>query len=129
MLNIAFVDSAKSPVRELKTMAWADLSTMLSKPVISPAKEGKGWIPADIAPGARTGARVQSVSALVLDIEADTSKDPTTGVKTVTSTEPPNFADMCFELAGDYQFIAHTSYHHHDPAHRANTPNLQNTVG
>lgn len=116
MLNIAFVDSAKSPVRELKTTAWADLSTMLSKPVISLAKAGKGWIPADIAPGARTGARVQSVSALVLDIEADTSKDPTTGVKTVTSTEPPNFADMCFELAGDYQFIAHTSYHHHDPA-------------
>jgi AAA domain len=116
VLNIAFVNSEKSPVRLCKELSLSDLSTMLSKPVISPVKEGKGWMPADIEPGARTGARVQSVSALVLDIEADTSKDPTTGVKTAIGTEPPNFANMCFELAGDYQFIAHTSYHHHDPA-------------
>jgi hypothetical protein len=54
----------------------------------------------------------------VLDVEAKTSKDPLTGIKTVIGNEPPTFDEIVFELAvaGDYQFIAHTSYSHHDPA-------------
>jgi hypothetical protein len=89
MLNIAFVNSEKSHVCELKNIAWAYLSTMLGDVKISEYKEGEAWMPALIEPGARRGERVQSVSALVLDIEATTSKDQLTGIKTITGKEPP----------------------------------------
>jgi hypothetical protein len=51
-------------------------------------------------------------------VEADTSKDPLTGIKTVIGIEPPTLSDIAFELNTlcNYQFIAHTSHSHHDPA-------------
>lgn len=116
-LKIAFVDSQASPVRELKTMPWGELSAMLSAPAVSSTKSGTAWIPADIEPGARTGDRVQSVSCLVLDVEAATSNDRQTKTKTVTGTEPPPFAEIVTELCiAGFAFILHTSYSHHDPA-------------
>lgn len=116
-LKFAFVDSQASPVRELKTMSFGELSAMLSAPTISSTKFGTAWIPADIEPGARTGDRVQSVSCLVLDVEAATSNDPQTKTKTVTGTEPPPFAEIVTELCiAGFAFILHTSYSHHDPA-------------
>jgi len=115
-VKIAFLKSHTAPVNSLRSMTWSELAAILSKPETSASKHGKAWMPADIEPGARNGERVQSVSALVLDIEAETIKDPITEVKTVIGIEPPAFYDMCFELAGEHQCIAHTSYSHHDPA-------------
>lgn len=115
MLKIAFVNHKRAPVREVKPMDFDQLAAMLGAPQVSRSKDGKGWMPADIAPGARTGERVKSLSALVLDIEADTSKDGE--VKTVIGIEPPPFDEIALELRlANIACIAHTSYHHHDPA-------------
>lgn len=114
-MKIAFVKNQFAPVREVKSMDFDQLAAMLAAPEVSNSKNGSGWLPADIEAGARTGERVKSLSALVLDIEADTRKDGE--VKTVIGIEPPPFDEITLELGlANIACIAHTSYHHHDPA-------------
>lgn len=116
-MKIALVDSEKSPVKSLRAMEWDELSGVLSSPEVSAEKFGAAWIPADIEPGARTGARVQSVSCLVLDVEAATTTDPLTKIKTVTGEDPPNFDEITLKVTkAGYRCILHTSHSHNDPA-------------
>lgn len=114
---VAFLTSQNAPVNSSCGMEWAELSEMLRDVKISNSKDGLAWMPAEIEPGARNGERVQGVTALVLDIEARTSKDTSTGIKTVIWQEPPATDEIAAELSlSGHACILHTSFHHHDTA-------------
>jgi len=96
-------------------VTWPDLSALLG--TVEPgAKDGPAWMPASIEPGPRTGERVQTVTALVLDVEADAVREPD-GSKRVTGPEPPPLEELAAELALlGWRAILHTS-HSHTPEH------------
>jgi hypothetical protein len=132
---IAYVGHRKSPIEKRHAITWRALSAGLSK-ISKGEKDGKGWLPADIALGQRAAERVQAVSVLVLDVEADAQgvllldengqpvKDakgknvPVLDeygdiVKRVTGKAPPSIDEMIAELdLWEWRFILHTSYSH-----------------
>ncbi len=106
---IAVVKNYRSRVTEVRQVTFNELAARLSTSKIG-AKEGTGWVPADIEPGPRTAERVKAVSYLVLDVEADAEavKDETGTplndkhgdiIKRVIGPEPPDVDDMLAELA------------------------------
>lgn len=115
MIPIATVANRRSAVINSKQVSWAALSERLSK-VDTGGKDGTGWVPADIAVGPRTQERVNTVSLLVLDVEAKCKKDDH-GVRHVIGPEPPAVDDMLVELGlWGWRCIVHTSHSHLDPA-------------
>ena len=128
-IPIAFSNNKFSEVSESKEVSWKDLVTELSS--INPGhKDGKGWLPAAIGVGPRSGDRVKSVSLLVLDVEAKTeiSKGHDNkplldefgdAIKKVIGPEPPTFDVMRNDLdLFGWQSIVHTSYGHRDEHQR-----------
>jgi hypothetical protein len=61
---------ARSPREEVKyrPIKWNTLIQVLSKPEAG-VKDGRGWLPVEIADGPRRGERVESISLLVYDID------------------------------------------------------------
>ena len=112
---VAFVLCAKGQVTECAPMAWNELAELLGTVTEGP-KDGRAWVPAAINPGPRKGERVQSVTALVLDIEADAVCE-SDGGKRVTGPEPPPLKELAAELVLlGWRAILHTS-HSHTPEH------------
>jgi hypothetical protein len=121
----AFVSNKTSPVKLSKALSWGGITSELAKIKVG-AKDGSGWIPADIEVGPRTSDRVKSVSLLVLDIEADAEpvKDESGNpvldangdiIKKVIGPEPPDFGAMLAEVElWGWRCILHTSYSHTD---------------
>lgn len=121
----AFVSNKTSPVKLSKALSWGGITSELAKIMIG-AKDGTGWIPADIEVGPRTSDRVKSVSLLVLDVEADAEpvKDESGNpvldangdiIKKVIGPEPPEFDAMLAEVElWGWRCILHTSYSHTD---------------
>lgn len=123
-VNCAFVSSNNSLVVRAEVLPWAKVSAMLSAVQIG-EKNGPGWIPADIQPGARNLERVESISALVLDVEAHATVDKATGTKTVDGPEPPDVDLMIAELElSGWACILHTSHSHSEehPRYRLTFP-------
>jgi hypothetical protein len=111
-VKCAFVSSHNSPIVRAEVLPWGEVSAMLGAVQIG-EKGGRGWIPADIQPGARKLERVASISVLVLDVEAHATVDKATGTKTVDGPEPP-YVDLMIaeiELSG-WACILHTSHSH-----------------
>lgn len=114
-LDVAFVRAANQPIAHARRLRWSVLARRLGAIQVG-AKEGAAWLPAAIAPGARRAERVESISALVLDVEAHTRLDRATGLKTVVGPEPPSVEAMVAELTlQGWRSILHTSYSHLDP--------------
>lgn len=113
--RIAFVSNKESVVTKVSEGTWKDLGDLLKSPKIGP-KDGPGWLPALIEPGSRTKARVTGVQLLVLDLEAETTQDQATKIKTAIGPEPPSIDEFASEidLHGWRAFI-HTSHSHLDP--------------
>ena len=131
----AYVSSKTSRIEKVSAPRWATISAGLSK-ITKGKKDGKGWMPADIAVGQRCAERVKAVTMLVLDIEADAeavlvldengqpAKDEKGKniqvldeygdiVKRVTGKAPPSFDEMIAELdLWGWRYILHTSYSH-----------------
>jgi hypothetical protein len=120
---IAMVNDCRSPVSAVHRVSFGKLAAWLGKPKIG-EKDGAAWIPADIAPGPRTGERIKSVSFLVLDVEADAEpvKDEHGNplkdahgdiIKRAVGPEPPGVDDLLAELAlHGWRCVFHTSYSH-----------------
>ena len=112
MIPVSFVNHCKSPVVSACAMQWEEISALLAQ-CDAGEKDGAGWLPADIPPGTRNGARVKSVSMMVLDVEAATKM--VNGGKTVIGPEPPSASAMRAELAlWGWQCIFHTTFQHED---------------
>lgn len=101
---IATLSDCRSPVSAVHQVTFDKLAERFGKCDVG-TKEGKAWMPADIEVGPRTAERVNSVSLLVLDVEADAeavkgeSGDPLRDkhgdiVKRIIGPEPPAVDDM-----------------------------------
>lgn len=120
---IATLSDCRSPVSAVHQVTFDKLAERFGKCDVG-TKEGKAWMPADIEVGPRTAERVNSVSLLVLDVEADAeavkgeSGDPLRDkhgdiVKRIIGPEPPAVDDMLAELPlHGWHCILHTSYSH-----------------
>ena len=75
-MNFATVQSQSAPVGSMQTCEFSDLAAMLCHAVVSPSKEGPGWVPGYIEPGPRTGERVAHWDALALDVEGKAERLP-----------------------------------------------------
>ncbi|NEV60318.1 DUF3987 domain-containing protein [Thiorhodococcus minor] len=114
VLDVAFVRAANQPIARAGRLRWSVLARRLATVQIGP-KDGPAWLPAAIAPGPRNAQRVAAISALVLDIEARTRLDGTTGVKTVIGPEPPSLESLAAELElHGWRAMLQTSYSHLD---------------
>ena len=123
MRPIAIVNERCAPVSAVHQVTFGQLGEWFKTPAVG-AKDGPGWLPAEVDPGPRTGDRVKSISFLSLDVEADA--EPVKGqdgkpmrdkhgdvIKRVKGPEPPSFDDMCVELSlHGWRSILHTSYSH-----------------
>jgi P4 family phage/plasmid primase-like protien len=115
-ISVALVASRTAPVSGVyPEIAWDRLGRKLQN-VRPGEKDGKGWLPVVMEQGPRRGERVHAVTALVLDVEADTRRDAATGVKTVVGPEPPEPEEMIAELdQRGWCYLLHTTYSHLDP--------------
>lgn len=123
MLPIALIANTKAPIGEVRRIGWEALGAMLGT-ANTGTKDGQAWMPVDTEPGPRTGERVRSISALVLDIEADAESikgdngQPVRDehgdiVKRVIGREPPDVGNMLAELGlWGWRGVIHTSYSH-----------------
>ena len=82
-MNFATVQDKSAPVGSMQTCEFSDLAAMLSHAIVSPSKEGPGWVPGYIEPGPRTGERVAHWDALALDVEGKAERLPD-GTKRLT---------------------------------------------
>ena len=111
-MQIAFVENRTSGVSKTQHPSWMQLSKRLARCDIG-EKDGSGWLPADIEVGPRVGARVKSVSLLVLDVEA--KAEMVLGLKQIVGAEPPAPDAMQAELAlWGWRCILHTSFNYSD---------------
>jgi hypothetical protein len=125
-IQIASVPNRTGGVDKSHSLDWGKLSARLARCDIG-AKDGGGWMPANIEPGQRTAERVKSVSLLVLDVEAnaenvkDESGKPLLDangdhIKQVVGPEPPDFDAMQAEVGlWGWRCILHTTYSHLNP--------------
>lgn len=123
MRPIATVADCRSPVGAVQRVTFDMLAASFAEPKLG-AKDGPGWLPADIEVGPRNGERVKSISFLALDVEADAEpvkdengKSLRDGhgdiIKRVIGPEPPDVDTMLAELAlHGWRCILHTSYSH-----------------
>ncbi|NJM13204.1 MAG: hypothetical protein HC889_16240 [Synechococcaceae cyanobacterium SM1_2_3] len=121
--SIALVNDCRSPVSAVHQVAFDKLAGWFADPKIG-AKDGPGWVPAEIGIGPRTAERVKSISYLALDVEADAEpvkddngeplRDPHGDIiKRVIGPEPPSVDDMLAELTlHGWRCSLHTSYSH-----------------
>ena len=114
-MNFATVKDKSAPVGTLETCDFDALAAMLCHPVMSPTKEGPGWVPGHIEPGPRTGERVTHWDVLALDIEGKAERLPN-GTKRLIGPKPPPVSEMAAELelwglAG----VLHTTHTHEEP--------------
>jgi len=109
---IGMVRNATSGVIESRSLTWDQLTKMLSLTVPG-KKDGPGWVPANIPVGPRNGESVESVTLLVLDVEAKTVTDIETKEKTIIGPEPPSFDEILDAItAYKWHCFLHTSYTH-----------------
>jgi hypothetical protein len=102
---VAHVANTTSPVTRTESITWDSLVKMLESPVVG-EKDGPAWIPGNIEPGPRQGKRVQSISTLVLDIEAQKKGNlPASAVP-----HPDVIEDTLNELG--FAWILHTTFGH-----------------
>lgn len=120
---VATLSDCRSPVEKVHHVTFDKLAEWFKEPKPG-VKDGPAWMPADIAPGPRTGERVKSVSFLVLDVEAHA--EPVKGedgvplrdkhgdiVKRATGPEPPSPDEMLAEVSlHGWRCFLHTSYSH-----------------
>lgn len=108
--SIAMVNDCRSQVTETRQVSFPTLAAMFAEVVIG-TKDGRAWMPANIAIGPRTADRVKSISYLALDVEAKTKK--VGDVKTAVGPEPPDVDAMLLELTlHGWRCSLHTSYSH-----------------
>ena len=101
-LAIARLPRTTAPVGSCTSLPWDGLAKLLSTPTVG-QKDGPAWMPARIQPGARKAERVESISALVLDVERPKQ----------SQNEPPTPTEMAgtLRLLG-LASLLHTSYSH-----------------
>ena len=114
-LSFATVSNKNAPVGALVRGNFSDLVAMLCKQVVSPNKEGTGWVPGHIEPGPRTGDRVAHWDVLVLDVEGKAERLPD-GTKRLIGPKPPTVSELAAELelhglAG----VVHSTHTHEEP--------------
>lgn len=124
--KIAIVENRQSHVVATHEITYEKLAMRLSQ-CVAGAKDGRGWLPAEIEPGQRTAERVKMVTFLVLDVEATAeavkSADGHTlldengdVIKLARGSEPPSVNEMRAEVAArGWRCILHTSYSHGGP--------------
>lgn len=120
---IALVDHRRSAIVEKSYVTFDELANTYAKPEIG-KKDGYGLVFADIDEGPRTAARVQTISFLGLDVEADAEavKDDEGEVsldqngdiiKRVIGLDPPSVDDVIAELSlRGWRCLLHTTYSH-----------------
>jgi hypothetical protein len=124
-MHIAIVDNKRAPVRKSGAVAWEALRQVFTQHKVVPGavmpdnaeainamKDGNAWMPAQIEAGPRTAERVQSISAVVLDIEAS---------KAIPTIQPPPFDEAVERVkAKGCRAYAHTTFQHgpHAPRYR-----------
>ena len=119
-MHIALVENKRAPVHKSGTIEWNELAPAFTQHeavhgIVTPAsldtmKDGKGWMPVQIDIGPRTKERVQSISALVLDIEA---------AKATPDVQPPAFEEAVERVkAKGWRAYAHTTFQHRPDAPR-----------
>lgn len=123
MHPVAFVSDCRSQIIESGLYSWSEIETGLTTPSVG-KKDGHAWVPAKIEIGPRTTERVESNSALSLDVESrskavrDENDDPVKDkhgdiVKKAIGPEPPSFDGMVAELSlHGLRCVAHTTYSH-----------------
>jgi hypothetical protein len=121
--TVALLDNCRSPVSAVRSVTFDTLADWFALPKQG-QKDGPAWMPVHIGLGHRTGERVESVSFLVMDVEADAeaTKDESGNpardqdgdiIKRVIGPEPPGTDEMLAELAlWGWRAILHTSYSH-----------------
>lgn len=115
-MNFATVQDKSAPVGSMQTCEFSDLAAMLCHAVVSPSKEGPGWVPGYIEPGPRTGERVAHWDALALDVEGKAERLPD-GSKRLIGPKAPTLAEMATELElWGLAAVLHTSHGHEAPA-------------
>mgnify|MGYP003606371649 FL=1 len=115
-MNFATVQSQSAPVGSMQTCEFSDLAAMLCHAVVSPSKEGPGWVPGYIEPGPRTGERVAHWDALALDVEGKAERLPD-GSKRLIGPKAPTLAEVATELElWGLAAVLHTSHGHEAPA-------------
>lgn len=124
--RIAIVENRQSPVSMVHEIGFEALGKRLSQ-CNAGQKDGRGWLPAEIEPGPRTAERVNAVTFLVLDVEAEAEAAKAEDgralldengdvIKTAQGPEPPSADEMHAEVAlRGWRAILHTSYSHGGP--------------
>ena len=119
-VQIALLRDRRAPISKSIEIAWDQLGKLLGqhRPVpglvqpetVADMKDGPAWMPAQIELGPRKTERVQAVTALVLDIEAD---------KSPGAVLPPAFDVVMAEIARlGWSAHGHTSFQHQPKAPR-----------
>ena len=115
--HVALLRNATAAVEHCTPMPWPALALTVTMHAKG-AKEGAAWMPARIEPGPRKAARVQAITALVLDVEAatETVKDAQGQPigKRVTGPLPPPLADMAARLRAGGSAAALATTHSHE---------------
>ncbi len=113
-MHIAIIENKRAPVHKCGSAEWAKLGAVFTQheivhgtvtpETIDAMKDGMAWMPAQIDVGPRTAERVQSISAVVLDIEAP---------KHAHGIQPPAFDEAIERIrARGWRAYAHTTFQH-----------------
>lgn len=110
-VHIALLADQWSPVATCAAYPWELLCGELTNHQIG-EKSGTAWMPARIDPGPRVGARVQTVTAVVLDVEARTGR--TAAGKRVIGPLPPPLEETARRLRARGLAAALATTHSHE---------------
>ena len=114
-MTFATVQNKTAPVGSVQACDFSELAAMLSCSVVSPNKEGPGWMPGYIEPGPRTAERVTHWETLALDVEGKAERLPD-GTKRLIGPKAPELSEVAAEL--DLRGLAgilHTTHTHEEP--------------